>query len=93
MVVQVGIILFLFVAVTENCCEIATNDFVFLFFCFFVTSGCSGLVGLLTEHGAFWASSASTLEVNEYSWNKLANVLYVEQVRTDGMIIMCLCDV
>lgn len=39
--------------------------------------GCSSLDGLLYEQGPFRVSDdASSLELNDYAWNKLANVLY-----------------
>ncbi|KAM3921342.1 lysosomal protective protein-like isoform 2-T2 [Leptodactylus fuscus] len=41
--------------------------------------GCSSLAGLLTEHGPFLVlPDGSTLKTNQYSWNKIANVLYLE---------------
>ncbi|OCT62781.1 hypothetical protein XELAEV_18043872mg [Xenopus laevis] len=41
--------------------------------------GCSSLDGLLTEHGPFLIQQDGvTLEYNDYSWNKIANVLYIE---------------
>ncbi|KAM3921346.1 lysosomal protective protein-like [Leptodactylus fuscus] len=41
--------------------------------------GCSSLAGLLTEHGPFLIQpDGSTLKTNKYSWNKIANVLYLE---------------
>ncbi|CAM9750410.1 unnamed protein product, partial [Hapterophycus canaliculatus] len=41
--------------------------------------GCSGMLGLLTEHGPFQVrDGGKTLVDNDYSWNKLANMLYVE---------------
>jgi carboxypeptidase C (cathepsin A) len=41
--------------------------------------GCSGLVGMGTEHGPYYISKAGTLSPNPYSWNTVANVLYIEQ--------------
>eukprot|EP00117_Sycon_ciliatum_P037848 scpid62306/ scgid28224/ Serine carboxypeptidase-like 34 len=40
--------------------------------------GCSSLAGLLTENGPFVAQEDATLRLNEFSWNKLANVIYLE---------------
>ncbi|CAM9570665.1 unnamed protein product [Scytosiphon promiscuus] len=41
--------------------------------------GCSGMLGLLTEHGPFQVrDGGKTLVDNDFSWNKLANMLYVE---------------
>jgi len=40
---------------------------------------CSGLLGLGTEHGPFFITESGKLHENPYSWNKVANVLYVEQ--------------
>uniref|UniRef100_A0A7S4VBU0 Carboxypeptidase n=1 Tax=Ditylum brightwellii TaxID=49249 RepID=A0A7S4VBU0_9STRA len=41
--------------------------------------GCSGLLGLAAEHGPYILSHDGTLTPNPYSWNKAANMLYVEQ--------------
>lgn len=41
--------------------------------------GCSSLDGLLTEHGPFLIQpDGVTLEYNPYSWNLIANMLYIE---------------
>uniref|UniRef100_G3NFZ3 Carboxypeptidase n=1 Tax=Gasterosteus aculeatus aculeatus TaxID=481459 RepID=G3NFZ3_GASAC len=41
--------------------------------------GCSSLDGLLTEHGPFLIQEdGETLQYNQYSWNKIANMLYLE---------------
>ncbi|CAF90164.1 unnamed protein product, partial [Tetraodon nigroviridis] len=41
--------------------------------------GCSSLDGLLTEHGPFLIQDdGMTLRYNPYSWNKIANMLYLE---------------
>ena len=41
--------------------------------------GCSGLLGFGTEHGPFFISETGDLTPNPYSWNSLANMLYIEQ--------------
>lgn len=41
--------------------------------------GCSGLLGFGTEHGPFHISNIGDLSPNPYSWNSLANMLYIEQ--------------
>uniref|UniRef100_K7FT20 Carboxypeptidase n=1 Tax=Pelodiscus sinensis TaxID=13735 RepID=K7FT20_PELSI len=41
--------------------------------------GCSSMTGLLTEHGPFTIQpDGTTLQYNDYSWNKIANMLYLE---------------
>eukprot|EP00257_Ricinus_communis_P017206 XP_015575597.1 serine carboxypeptidase-like 45 [Ricinus communis] len=41
--------------------------------------GCSSLgAGAFSEHGPFRPSSGESLVINEYSWNKEANMLYLE---------------
>ena len=41
--------------------------------------GCSGLLGLFTEQGPYSTLSDGVLTPNPYSWNKVANMLFVEQ--------------
>ncbi|CAI5778655.1 lysosomal protective [Podarcis lilfordi] len=41
--------------------------------------GCSSIAGLLTEHGPFTIQpDGATLGYNNYAWNKLAHILYLE---------------
>jgi carboxypeptidase C (cathepsin A) len=41
--------------------------------------GCSGFVGFGTEHGPYFIDRNGTLSPNDFSWNNLANMLYIEQ--------------
>jgi len=41
--------------------------------------GCSGLDGLLTEMGPFKPTWDSSLVLNKYRWNRLANMIFIEQ--------------
>jgi carboxypeptidase C (cathepsin A) len=41
--------------------------------------GCSGFLGLGTEHGPFFLSDTGELSPNPFSWNLVANMLYIEQ--------------
>jgi carboxypeptidase C (cathepsin A) len=42
--------------------------------------GCSGLYGFMTENGPFSSVNADlTLSLNPYSWNRIANMVFVEQ--------------
>jgi len=42
--------------------------------------GCSGLSGFLTENGPFRPLvNGSGLRMNQYSWNKIANTIFIEQ--------------
>lgn len=40
--------------------------------------GCSGMLALLTEQGPFNMNEHGTLSLNPWSWNRNANVIYVE---------------
>jgi carboxypeptidase C (cathepsin A) len=46
--------------------------------------GCSGLIGFWEEHGPFVLNSTLHLSPNPYSWNKVANMLYIEQPAGTG---------
>jgi carboxypeptidase C (cathepsin A) len=41
--------------------------------------GCSGLTGFLSEQGPFRAAADGSLSVNKYAWNKIANMVFIEQ--------------
>lgn len=41
--------------------------------------GCSGIDALFQEHGPFMFTPAGNVVQREYTWNKVANVLYFEQ--------------
>ncbi|CAE7197072.1 SCPL26 [Symbiodinium natans] len=42
--------------------------------------GCSGLAGFLTEQGPFRVRpDGETLTLNRYAWNKIANMVFIEQ--------------
>jgi len=48
--------------------------------------GCSSVLGFLYEHGPFIYEDGSTeLIINEYAWNKRANVLYMESPACVGL--------
>jgi len=40
--------------------------------------GCSGLIGFMTEQGPFRPNADMTLSLNEYAWNKAANMVFIE---------------
>lgn len=40
--------------------------------------GCSGLLGFLTEQGPFRPNADMTLSYNPYSWNTIANMVFIE---------------
>ena len=41
--------------------------------------GCSGLIGFLTEQGPFRPDADGQLKMNEWRWNKIANMVFLEQ--------------
>lgn len=40
--------------------------------------GCSGLLGFLTEQGPFRPQKDLSLKLNEYAWNTVANMVFIE---------------
>ncbi len=41
--------------------------------------GCSGLIGFLTEQGPFRPTESGEIQLNPYAWNKIANMVFLEQ--------------
>ena len=41
--------------------------------------GCSGLIGFLTEQGPFRPDESGQLQMNEWRWNRIANMVFLEQ--------------
>ena len=41
--------------------------------------GCSGLIGFLTEQGPFRPDENGRLQMNDWRWNKIANMVFLEQ--------------
>merc|ERR1711990_117297 len=41
--------------------------------------GCSGLAGFMTEQGPFRPTASGNLTLNSESWNKVANMVFIEQ--------------
>ena len=41
--------------------------------------GCSGLIGFLTEQGPFRPTADGEIQMNPYAWNKVANMVFLEQ--------------
>lgn len=41
--------------------------------------GCSGLIGFMTEQGPFRPDADGNLYQNSYAWNKIANMVFLEQ--------------
>lgn len=41
--------------------------------------GCSGLIGFLTEQGPFYPNEKLELEANDWAWNKIVNMVFLEQ--------------
>ena len=46
------------------------------------------VLGMFTENGPYVLDQALNVSLNPYSWNKVANMLYIEQPA--GMLL-CLC--
>lgn len=40
--------------------------------------GCSGLIGMMTEQGPFRPNADKSLSLNEYAWNKVSNMVFIE---------------
>jgi carboxypeptidase C (cathepsin A) len=41
--------------------------------------GCSGLIGFMTEQGPFRPDETGNLQENVFAWNKIANMVFLEQ--------------
>ena len=41
--------------------------------------GCSGLIGFMTEQGPFRPDANGNIQPNPYAWNKIANMVFLEQ--------------
>jgi carboxypeptidase C (cathepsin A) len=41
--------------------------------------GCSGLIGFMTEQGPFRPDKFGNIQLNKWSWNKIANMVFLEQ--------------
>jgi serine carboxypeptidase-like clade 2 len=52
--------------------------FLFLVFSFLRFFFSSGLIGFLTEQGPFRPNKDMSLSMNEYAWNKISNMIFVE---------------
>jgi len=46
--------------------------------------GCSGLIGFMTEMGPFRPNADGTLSYNPSNWNRIANMVYLEQPSGTG---------
>jgi len=40
--------------------------------------GCSGLIGFMTEQGPFRPNADGSLKLNEFAWNKISNMVFIE---------------